>query len=238
MGRGSRRERAILVSPSESLAFRALGRSTWVTESFGVDCFWVSRKRKWGCQRKALKDLIASVDDGRLALERLQMYSLDVPILILETGERGGGAPRELPNGQLASLGTYGRPWTGTQLRGVLWGLADCGIRLEYTKDEEETIARVVELEKWSRKERHESGKGRGTVPVDVFGKRGQREYGVWLLMSLPGVGPEMAGRIFDAFGGVPLRMREGVGVKELMKVPGVGKVTAQRVMDVFGEKE
>lgn len=228
----------MLVSPSESPAFRALGTSTWRAEDYGVDVFWVARKRLYGVQRKALKDFIASVDDGRLAKELLQMSSLDSAYLILETQERGGGAPRELPNGQLASLGSYGRPWTGVQLRGVLLGVMQRGIHVLQVKDEEECIARVKELEKWSRKERHESGKGRGTVPVDVFGKRGEREYGVWLLMSLPGVGPEMAGRIWDAFGGVPLRMREGVGVKELMKVPGVGKVTAQRVVDVFGEKE
>lgn len=199
---------------------------------------WVARKKKWGVQRKALKDYVASVDDGRLSKEVLQMQSLDHAFLILETGERGGAAPREMPNLQLAGLGTYGRPWTGPQLRGTLYGLAARGIHVITTRDEAETLERVSELEKWSRKERHESAKGRGSAPVDVFGKRGQREYGVWLLQSLPGVGVEMAGRIYDHFGGLPVRMREGVGMKELMAVKGVGKVVAKRLLDVFGEEE
>lgn len=226
----------MLVSPTESPAFRALGTSTWKPEDYGVDCMWVARKRTYGVQRKALADLVASVDDGRLAKEILQMASLDSAWLIVETGERGGGGPREMPNGQLAELGKYGRPWTGVQYRGVLYGVASRGVNVLATRDEAETIVRVIELEAWSRKDRHESARGRGSAPVDVFGKRGVREYGVWLLQSLPGVGTEMAGRIYDEFGGVPVRMREGVGLKELMKVKGVGKVVAQRILDVFGE--
>ena len=143
-----------------------------------------------------------------------------------------------MPNTQLASLGTFGRPWTGAQLRGLLYGVMADGVQVMLVKDEAETIARVLELETWSRKERHESARGRGQVPRDVFGKRDSRAYGMWLLSSLPGVGMEMAGRIWDEFGGVPVRMREGVGVKELMKVKGVGRVVAQRVLDVFGERE
>lgn len=199
---------------------------------------WIARKRSWGVQRKALKDFVASVDDGRLAKERLQMHSLDQAVLILETGERGGGQPREMPNTQLAGLGSYGRPWTGSQLRGVLYGLMAEGVQVVCVRDEAETIARVVELEAWSRKVRHEAARGRGAAPTDVFGKRGRREYACWLLQSLPGVGPEMAGRLYDGLGGLPFGMREGVGMKELMQVPGVGKGTAKKIMDVFGDVE
>jgi len=226
----------MLISPTESPSLRALGTSTWRCEDWGADVFWVARGRTWAVQRKALKDLVASVDDGRLAKEMLQLQSADVPVLILETGERGGARPREMPDGSLAGLGGYGRRWTGRQLRGVLWGVADRGVRVECTRDEAETIERLGEMEAWSRKERHESARGRGPAPVDVFGKRGQREYGVWLLQSLPGVGVELAGRVFDEFGGVPFQLREGVGMTELMKVPGMGKVKAKRIMEVFGD--
>lgn len=226
----------VLISSTESATFRALGRSTTRPEDFGVDAMWCARRQTFGVQRKALKDLIASVDDGRLAKEALQMASLDHAFLILETGERGGGAPREMPGGQLAGLGKFGRPWTGPQLRGVLYGLSVRGIHVLTTRDEAETISRVVELEAWSRKARHESAKGRGSVPADVFGKRGNREYGVWLMCALPGVGVETAGKIWDRFGGVPVRMAEGVGLEELMSVPGVGRVTASRVLAVFGD--
>ena len=197
--------------------------------------FWCARGQMYGVQRKALKDLIASVDDGRLAKERMQMASLHHAFLILESGERGGAMPREMPNGQLAELGGFGRPWTGAQLRGLLYGLMADGMQVIVVKDEAETIARVLELVAWSKKARHESARGRGEVPKDVFGKRDNRTYGVWVLSGLPGVGMEMAGRIWDHFGGEILTLREGVGVKELMGVKGVGRVTAQRVVDVFG---
>lgn len=226
----------MLVSPTESAAMRALGTVSWKAEDWGADVFWVSRKRTWGVQRKALKDLVASVDDGRLAKELLQMSSLDVAILMLETGERGGGGPREMPNGQLAGLGGYGRPWTGKQLRGVLWGVADRGVRIELTRDEGETIRRVLELEAWSRKERHESARGRGMAPVDVFGKRGNREYATFILQGLPGIGLQTAGAIYDHFKGMPLQW--ACTREELLKVPGVGKITAQRVWDVFNAIE
>lgn len=228
----------MLVSPSESPAARALGQSTWRTEELGVDFAWAARGKWYGVQRKALSDFTASVDDGRLATERLQMFALDHAFLILETGERGGAQPREMPNGQLASLQSFGRPWTGKQLRGVLYGLAADGIQIICVKDEAETIARVRELEEWSRKDAHGSARGRGSAPANVFGERGSREYGVWLLRSLPGVGAKMAEAIWDHFQGLPMQMREGVGVSELVKVAGVGKVTAERLLAVFGEGE
>ncbi len=228
----------MLVSPSESETARALGTSTWKAELFGVDFCWAARGRWLGAQRKALPDYIASVDDGRLSKERMQWQSLDQAWLILETGERGGGAPREMPSGVLASLGSYGRPWTGAQLRGTLYSLMADGVHVIYTRDEAETLRRVVELEAWSKKARHESARGRGSVPADVFGHRGSREYGLFILQSLPGVGVEMAGRIWDHFGGLPIQIREGVGMKEMMAVKGVGKVVARKVLDVFGDGE
>lgn len=215
-----------------------MGTSTWKCEEYGVDVFWVARKRLYGVQRKTLADFCASVDDGRLATERLQMFSLDHPFLILETGERGGGQPREMPNTNLAAIGAFGRPWTGPQLRGVVYGLMADGIQVICTKDEAETLERVRELEAWSKKAEHGSARGRGRVPESVFGERGAKEYGVWLLRSLPGVGAKMADAIWEHFGGLPLQMREGVTVKDLMAVDGVGKVTAQRIMDVFEVKE
>lgn len=229
---------AMLVSSTESPASRALGTSSQLPEAWGVDFWWCARGKVFGVQRKALKDFVVSVDDGRLATERMQMMSLDHAYLILETGERGGAAPREFPNGQLANLSAYGRPWTGAQVRGVVYGLMGDGIQVLCTRDEAETIARVRELEVWSKKSEHQSARGRGSCPTDVFGKRGNREWGTWLLRSLPGVGAKMAGDIWDHFGGLPFQLRDGVGVVELMKVPGVGKVRAQQVVDVFGGEE
>lgn len=226
----------MLVSPTESPAARALGVSSWRAEDFGADFLWAAHGMWHGIQRKELKDLAASVEGGRLAKERLQWSELYRCYLIIETGERGGGAPREMPNGVLSALGTFGRPWTGTMLRSLTYSLMEDGVRVVWTKDEQETLLRVVEIEAWSRKESHSAVTTRPTAPPNVFGDRGSREYGVWLLSSLPGVGGEMAGRIWDHFGGLPMQMREGIGEKELTGVRGVGKVTARRIMEVFGD--
>ncbi len=228
----------MIISPTESPTARALGTSSWKAELYGADMLWAARGEWWGVQRKALPDFVASVDDGRLATERMQMQGLHHAYLILESGERGGGFPRTMPNDTLAALGTYGRPWTGAQLRGVMYNLMVDGIQVMMVKDESETLARVMELEAWSRKPRHESARGRGTVPADVFGHRGNKEYAVFLLAGLPGVGVELAGRIYDHFGGLPIGLRPGVDEKSLMQVKGVGKVVAKKMVDVFGDKE
>lgn len=226
----------MLISPTESPTFRALGTSSWKAEEYGVDAFWIARKKMYGVQRKALSDFVASVDDGRLATERLQMFALDHAFLVLETGERGGAQPREMPGGGLAALTKWARPWTGPQLRGVVYGLMADGIQVMWTRDEAETLERVRELEAWSKKDSHGSARGRGAAPQNVFGERGSREYATWLLRSLPGVGAKMADAIFDHFGGLPLALRNGIGIAELTAVPGVGKVTAERIVAVFYE--
>lgn len=223
----------MIVSPSESATFRALGRSSWQVEEWGCDAAWAARGVWYGVQRKALKDLVVSVEDGRLAKERLQWSSVSGKVwLVIETGERGGGAPRELPGGQLANLGTFGRPWTGAAVRALTFSMMMDGVGVCWTRDEPETIAIVKELHAWSMKERHEAARGRPACPPDVFGNRDDRAYGVWLLSSLPRVGTEMAGRIWDHFGGLPLRL--DCSVDDLMQVPGVGKVTAENIAKVF----
>lgn len=225
----------MFVSSTESATARALGVSSTLPEQYGADFLFAAQSKWYGVQRKELKDFVVSVDDGRLATERLQMFSLHHAYLILETGERGGAAPREYPNGQLAALSSYGRPWTGAMVRGVLYGLRADGIQVITVKDETETLAAVKELEAWAKKPEHQSARSRGTVPTDVFGKRGVKEYGTWLLRSLPGVGAKTADAVWEKFGGLPFEMKPGIGVRELMSVDGVGKVTAQRIVDVFG---
>lgn len=225
----------MLVSPTEPKPFDILGgQRTWKVEDWGVDFLWSARGMYWGVQRKELRDLVASVEDGRLAKERLQWPSVTGHVwLVIETGERGGAAPREMPDGQLVSLGKWGRPWTGEQLRSFTYSLMHQGVGVVWTQDVEGTVARIRELVAWSRKEHQ--GPVKATVPRDVFGKRDDRAYGVWLLSSLPGVGAEMAGRIWDHFHGLPIGLKDGIGVKELTGVKGVGKVTAERIVKVFG---
>lgn len=225
----------MLVSPSESPAFRALGRSTWRCETFGVDAMWVANGDTYGIQRKELKDLVASVQDGRLTREVMQMAALDVAVLVVETGERGGAWPREM-GGVITGTAGWGRGWTVSQMRGLLWSLQARGIWVTLVRDEAATMEYLGELERWSRKKEHSSLLARGQAKAGLFGKRGSREFGMWMLMSLPGVGPKMAGDIWDHFGGDVVRLSDKVGgVEGLTKVKGVGKVTAKKIVEILG---
>lgn len=222
------------------MTFRQLGPSTWRCEEFGVDAMWSARGRLFGVQRKELKDLVASVQDGRLAKEMMQVGRLDVAVLVIETGERNGGWPR-VSGGMLADLGGFTRPWTISQLRGLVWSVMARGVWVLTVKDERECVEMLGDLEKWSKKDRHESLMGRGQVPGGLFGSRGSREFGVWMLSSLPGVGVKMAGDIWDEFGGDVVRLSDkvverggGDAVKGLTTVKGVGKVTATKIAEVF----
>jgi ERCC4-type nuclease len=51
--------------------------------------------------------------------------------------------------------------------------------------------------------------------------------------MGLDKVGPELADRVLDKFGGVPGEWT--VTVEELMEVPGIGRKKAEAMMGAFG---
>ncbi len=228
----------MICSPTESAVFREAlggGGGTWKCEAWGCDAIWSARGVYYGVQRKALKDLVASVEDGRLATERLQWPSVTGGVwVIVETGERGGAGPREMPNGTLASLGTYGRAWTGAQVRGLMYslGMDDAVNGIVWVENERDTIARVIELRAWTMKDRHASARGPGKIRQDVFGNRGSKEYATYLLQCLPGIGPTTAVAIYDHFQGLPLQWTSTYD--ELIQVPGVGPLTAKRLMSVF----
>lgn len=113
----------ILVSPAEHAPkLLALGKVSGVPERFGADFWWIGvGAKKWGVQRKELRDFVASAEDGRLARERGQMQSLDVVVLVLEGKMRVNGS------GVIDLGGTWGRPWTESALWGHLLGLQFSG---------------------------------------------------------------------------------------------------------------
>lgn len=220
----------ILVSPTEHPDFHAIGKSSGVPERYGMDAAWHSRGELgglWGVQRKEIKDLLASVRDGRIAIEIAQSAVVGYKVMVVE------GKMRWSDEGLLLNGRGWGRDWKRGDVDAMLWSLRADGWWVVHTDSHAHTVSTVVALAAWSRKDRHDGLRGRvGSAKGPVFGmSAGDRETAVWLLQGFPGVGRGLAGAMFDKVG-MPLRW--DVTVEELMTVPGIGKKRAERLIAVL----
>lgn len=205
----------LLVAPTEPPILRALGTVSLLTERHGVDYLWPTPHGLAGVQRKEYKDLFASVTDGRLAREVDQMCRLSCAALVVE------GQIPWTRDGLLAD-----RRWTRKQYRGLLWSVQQKGVWVMTSSDHADTAEVIEGFAEWTCKERHTALEGRGGAPRDVWGKRSPKAIKLWVLQAIPQVGPQLAERIVDHFGGVPLKMT--CTAEELMEVPGIGRKKAE----------
>lgn len=219
----------MLVAPTEPPQLRRLGRTSLLPEHFGCDVLWTRRGGKVGVQRKEVKDLLASVEDGRLAKEVAQMAGRVDALLVVEGKIRWRG-------GHLDVRGGWGRDWTRPQLEGLLWSVQARGVAVSYSDDIAGTVELVGWWKKWHEKARHEvldrrPGPGAGT---GIWG-RGPDDHDLiaWMLQAIPGVGAETARKIIDEVG-VPVMWRDGVDVDALCRVPGIGEKKAKRILKVL----
>lgn len=219
--------RTVIVAPTESKELKAIGTSvSLLPERYGADVLMLIGKYKIGIQRKEVGDLLKSVADGRLVKEVAQMQSLDYKILIVE------GKVEWTNNGKLIYKDNYGQEWTRGQYEGLLWSVQDRGIWLHTTDSLQDTIVTVQRMERWFSKSNHTSLSTRPGLAKGMWGDSiSHREFAEWLLCSIPGVGPVVAGKIFDLYG-CPLKLT--VGVEDLMKVEGIGRVKAEAIVRVF----
>lgn len=65
------------------------------------------------------------------------------------------------------------------------------------------------------------------------WGTPTNREFAVYVMSSLPGVGVELAGRIWEHFGRIPFVWE--VSVEELCEVQGIGKKKAEKMIAALG---
>lgn len=217
----------VYVAPTEPVALKKIGVSSVMPERFGVDVLWAAHGEKVGVQRKRWDDLIASVEDGRWAREIPMMTGrLAEAWVVVE------GWPKVGADGRIVDKG-FGRAWTQGMIRGVLWAAARQGVKIDRTGDVAGTVEWVRGLVAWSRKVKHHSAVAR-PGPTGMWGHRGDRDWGIHLLQGLDGVGPELAGRIWDEFGKVPWRWE--VGVEDLCRVDGIGKKKAEKMLRALGE--
>lgn len=214
----------MLLSPTDR-ELHSLGRVSSLPEKWGCDILIRTDKLWVGVQRKAIPDFIASIQDGRLAKEVQQMSAcgrLDIKVLLIE------GEPQFTSDGVYMSNG-YGAQFTLAQYRGMLWSVRERGLWVDHTRNITETRVWLKMFEQWCGKGKH-SALDRRPAAFGAWGKPDSREFGIHLLQGLPNVGPELAARIYDHFGGVPWTW--GATAQELMAISGVGK---KRAVEMLG---
>lgn len=212
----------MLIAPTERPApLLVLGKTSSKPERMGVDFAFVAQSQWCGVQRKEIKDLIASVHDGRIQREVAQMQTLHRRMLIVE------GRLRWTMDGILIGDG-FGRDWTIQMHQGILWSLQDRGIWVMSTEDPTGTAQAILNFERWCQKEKH-TALSRRPGAFSAWGSPDNRDFGMHLLMGVDGIGPELAGAIYDHFGGVPWTW--SVGKEDLMAIPGIGKVKADKLL-------
>ncbi len=211
----------ILVSNTEPQHLRNLGRVSTTPENYGCDLLIVSRRAKLGLQRKVFpKDLIASLEDGRLGDQLAKMGDLDRAAIVLI------GYPTWTLEGELVFDSWSGRTWNFYSIMGGLaTTMFEANVGHFWVRDEGEFVQLVKMLDGWNQKEKHSTLRTRSRPKAKGWGMSDKIRQ-AHFLQGLPGVGPELAERIVSQFGGVPLRWTVDRG--QMMEVPGVGKKKAE----------
>lgn len=176
-----------------------------------------------GVQRKELKDLVNSVHDGRLGKELAQMKALGQSVLLIE------GDARWTTSGASLLLNS----WSRMQHNGLLLSIQSQGCFVLSSSNLSESCELLLQLKKWMEKEKHSLVRQR-PGPVTKWGHADDRDWGIHLLQSFPGVGLGTATAIFDYFGRVPLAW--SVDRKELQTIKGVGPKRAETLWRIFNE--
>ena len=206
----------ILVSPAEPPALRKLGETSFAVEEYGADFLIVGEAGIIGLQRKQFPgDFLSSVSDGRLHTVVMKLTATTLPLIVLE------GRPRWTLDGAL--LDSHGPDLKRTTLRAMEWSLMSAGIGVQWSDGLNDTAAYIGALAKWWAKDDHDGFATRpGPGRANEFGKPlSKRDWAIHVLQGFDGVGPQLAGRIYDEFECLPLRW--DVTAAELGSVHGLG---------------
>ncbi len=221
----------LFVAPTEPRQLKAIATTvSLLPEKFGCDVVWWGKHhgedQMWGVQRKELKDLLASIQDGRISKELAQMRAggIPLPIIVIE------GKVQFDSNGNLM-WNSWGKDWTRAQFKGMLWSLMNEGAHIDYTKDIGETVDLVKMFAQWSQKAKHGSAMKRPTA-FNPWGHATNEDWAVHLLQGFDVLGIERAKAVIKHFGKVPLQWE--VTVEQLMEVPGVGKKIAEGLINAL----
>jgi ERCC4-type nuclease len=213
----------MLVSPTERPPLNTLGKTSSLPEKLGVDFLMFSPVfGTVGVQRKEINDLVASLSDGRVTREVIDMKELDVGIWLIE------GRPQWNADGQLLSAKAT---FTATSYFGVCLSLASQGFWLWSTASVTESMSWLSALDAWMAKTSHKGLTSRPNPRSEFGTQANKRDWQIHLTQSLPGVGYDRAKDIVRHYGGLPFGLRDGV---DLAEVKGIGKVLKKRIEQVF----
>jgi ERCC4-type nuclease len=216
----------MFAAPTEPPALKALANTvSMLPERYGVDYLWPAQGKFVGVQRKEVTDLLASVQDGRLARELAQMQNLLFRWLVIE------GPVRFTSEGVLIAGTGFGQQWTREQWEGLIASVQLRGCWITSSANVGDTGRVLGILKRWSMKPRHASMHTR-SGPVSLFGKPDNRDWQIHLLQGFEGIGYELAGRILDHFGGIPLQWTVSAG--ELKEIVGLGPKKIATMMGAF----
>lgn len=214
----------MFVSAAEPKSLQGLGTYSPLPEQYGSDFLITCPVGLVGVQRKEIHDLIASRADGRLARELAQMKQLDIGILLVE------GRLKWTSDGQLS---TSRSRWTRAQHLGLLFSIQSSGVWVNSSENLSESREYLSALEKWFAKESHKGINVR-PKPQTSWGQVTDRDWGIHVIQSFDGIGPGVAGRIFDMHG-IPLKWT--ISKEELELVPGVGPKRAAKMWGTLNGK-
>ena len=162
-------------------------------------------------ERKSAQDFTSSIIDKRLYKQARELVkNFSKPLLIVE-GENlftGGLHPNAI-RGALASLAV------------------DFGISIIPTRSPEDTAAMIHRLAV------REQDKGQRDIPIRTEKKPlGLQEQQIFIIESLPNIGPVTARKLLENFGNVKNVIN--ASTDELTKVEGIGKIIAHKIREVI----
>lgn len=212
------------VSPTEPAELRE--RADVVSmhpETFGVDILVHGLAHSVGVQRKTISDLIASLQDGRLAEQVMKMGRLNVAIVLLE------GKFNWTHDGHLVSNG-WGERLTEVAFKKIKLSVLASGVHIDHSTGLHDTLKWIESAMTWCDNSEHSTLQPKGRDVRGAWGDRAVEHYRLGVLSSFPGIGPELARRILDEVGW-PFEISV-----DLSSVKGLGKKRLASIREVFDE--
>ena len=165
-------------------------------------------------ERKTIQDLVVSIFDGRLFSQAQRLST---------SGARGV----LIVEGPISGLSDQGMTWEAIQ--GALVTVAVFyGVPVLWSRDARDTVNTMLYAAQQART------RASGALRRPGYRPRGKRARQLFILQSLPMVGPERARRLLDRFGSIRAVMQ--AGIDELNAVEGIGKVVATAINLVVEE--
>lgn len=219
-----------LVSPAEPPSISIIGTSSSIPEQYGADIMWFEPVLNGfiGVQRKAVPDLLASLEDGRLAKEIAQLKDdkIKMSFLIIE------GTPQWTSDGKLVDKFRF---FTRVAWRSVIRSLQYEGIIVETTDNQADTVSHIESIATWCAKTDHNSlhRRPKPKPKASEWGSISDRAWASHLLQAIPMIGPKQADLILDHLNGRPL-LNLLLTTEELASIKGLGPKKIEAIVKAF----